>query len=96
MHGKLHFVTAAGAWLEGFVLDLRRAVRALCHDRAFAVTTIAILAVAIALNVTAFTVMDAILFRGLPGHAGRPARLPCLAEAVGPAVLPRPHLVLGF
>lgn len=66
MHGKLHFVTAAGAWLEGFVLDLRRAVRALCHDRAFAVTTIAILAVAIALNVTAFTVMDAILFRGLP------------------------------
>lgn len=53
-------------WLEGFLFDLRLTFRGFRRDRAFAVTTIATLAVAIALNVTVFTVMDAMLFRGLP------------------------------
>jgi putative ABC transport system permease protein len=37
------------------------------RDRAFTVTAVVTLAIAIALNVTAFTVMDAMVFRGLPG-----------------------------
>lgn len=48
------------------LLDLRLAIRGLRRDRAFALTAIATLAVAIALNVSVFTVMDAMLFRGLP------------------------------
>ena len=52
--------------LEGVLFDLRLALRGLRRDRAFAITTIATLAVALALNVTVFTVMDAMLFRGLP------------------------------
>ena len=48
------------------------------RDRAFALTAIATLAVAIALNVTVFTVMDAMLFRGLP-LAKRSDRLVYLA-----------------
>jgi predicted permease len=74
MHAKVYSITTAGRWLEGFLLDLRLALRGLRRDRAFAVATIAILAVTIALNVTAFTVMDAMLFRGLP-HATQSDRL---------------------
>ena len=48
------------------------------RDRAFALTAIATLAVAIALNVTVFTVRDAMLFRGLP-QATRSDRLIYLA-----------------
>lgn len=66
------------AWLEGFLFDLRLTFRALRRDRAYAITTIATLAVAIALNVTVFTVMDAMLFRGLP-LATRSDRLVYLA-----------------
>ena len=53
-------------WLEASFYDLRFAVRGLRRDRAFAVATIAMLALAIGLNVTVFTVMDAMLFRGYP------------------------------
>jgi predicted permease len=41
-------------------------MRSLWRDRAFAVAAIATLALAIGLNVTAFTVMEAMLFRGYP------------------------------
>lgn len=53
-------------WLESLVYDLRFAVRDLRRDRSFSLTAIAMLALAIALNVVAFTIMDAMLFRGLP------------------------------
>src|SRR6266567_5503090 len=53
-------------FLEGFVYDLRFALRGLRRDRAFTLAGIAMLALAIGLNVTVFTVMNAMVFRGLP------------------------------
>src|SRR5580658_7210973 len=52
--------------LETIVYDLRFAWRGLRRDRAFTLTAIATLTLAIALNVTVFAVMDTMLFRGLP------------------------------
>lgn len=53
-------------WLNDLFQDARFAVRGLRRDRTFALTAIGLLAIAITLNVAAFTVMDAMLFRGLP------------------------------
>jgi putative ABC transport system permease protein len=53
-------------WLDGFFHDLRFALRGLRRDRAFTLAAIATLALAVGLNVTVFTVMDAMLFRGYP------------------------------
>jgi predicted permease len=53
-------------WIEGLLYDLRFAFRGLRRDRAFTLVAITTLALAISLNVTVFTVMDAILFRGAP------------------------------
>jgi hypothetical protein len=53
-------------WLDGFFHDLRFALRGLWRDRAFTLAAIAMLTLAIGLNVTVFTVMDAMLFRGYP------------------------------
>jgi hypothetical protein len=53
-------------WLEGLFYDLRYGLRGLRRDRGFTLAAIAMLALAIGLNVTVFTVMDAILFRGAP------------------------------
>src|SRR5690348_4916233 len=52
--------------LDGFLHDLRFALRGLRRDQAFTFAVIATLALAIGLNVTVFTVMDAMLFRGYP------------------------------
>jgi predicted permease len=65
-------------WLDSLAFDLRLAWRGLRRDRGFALTAIATLAVAIALNVAIFTVRDAMLFRGLP-LATRSDRLVYLA-----------------
>lgn len=54
------------SWFEGLFYDLRFALRALRRDRSFALAAIAMLALAIGLNATVFTVMDAMLFRGHP------------------------------
>jgi putative ABC transport system permease protein len=54
------------AWLEGLFYDLRFVLRGLRRDRAFTLAAIAMLALAIGLNVTVFIVMDAMLFRGFP------------------------------
>ncbi len=54
------------AWLDGLLCDLRYSVRGFAHDRGFALTVIVMLALAIALNVTAFRVMETMLFRGYP------------------------------
>jgi putative ABC transport system permease protein len=54
------------AWLDGVVCDLRYSVRGLVRDRGFALTVIVMLALAISLNVTAFRVMETMLFRGYP------------------------------
>src|SRR5690606_1878800 len=53
-------------WLEGVAFDLRLALRGLRRDRMFSLAAIAMLALALALNVTVFTVMDAMLYRGFP------------------------------
>jgi putative ABC transport system permease protein len=66
------------AWLDGLLFDLRLAFRGLRRDRGFSLTAVSTLSVAIALNVTVFTVMDAMLFRGLP-LAKRSDRLVYLA-----------------
>ena len=65
--------------LEAIVYDLRFAWRGLRRDRAFTLTAIAMLTLAIALNVTVFAVMDTMLFRGLP-LARRPDRLIYIQE----------------
>ena len=52
--------------LNTFLFDVRLAWRGLRRDRVFSATAIGTLAIAVALNVTVFTVMDAMLFRGLP------------------------------
>lgn len=53
-------------WLDGFLCDLRYSVRGLARDRGFSLTAIVMLALAIGLNVTAFRVMETMLFRGYP------------------------------
>ncbi len=52
--------------MDGLFYDLRFTVRGLRRDWAFALTAVATLTLAIALNVTVFAVMDAMLFRGFP------------------------------
>ena len=65
--------------LEAFVYDLRFAWRGLRRDRWFTLTAIAMLTLAIGLNVTVFAVMDTMLFRGLP-LTRAPNRLVYLGE----------------
>src|SRR4051794_12028395 len=52
--------------VDGFSYDLRLTLRGLLRDRRFTVATIAMLALAIGLNTTVFTIMDTMLFRGYP------------------------------
>jgi predicted permease len=54
-------------WLEAFALDARLALRGLRRDWTYALASVAMLALALALNTSVFTVMDAMLFRGFPG-----------------------------
>lgn len=61
-----HRDTRGLAWLEGLFYDFRFALRSLMRDRMFTVTAIMMLALVLTLNVTAFSVMDTMLFRGLP------------------------------
>jgi putative ABC transport system permease protein len=53
-------------WLEALAFDTRLALRGVRRDWAYALASIAMLALALALNTTVFTVMDAMLFRGFP------------------------------
>jgi hypothetical protein len=53
--------------MTGVFYDLRFSIRGLLRDRAFTLTAIAMLALAIGLNVTVFIIMQANLFRGIPG-----------------------------
>jgi len=53
-------------WLDRIFQELCYGLRTLRRDRASTLAAIAVLALAIGLNVTVFTVMDAILFRGAP------------------------------
>ncbi|MBV9506403.1 MAG: ABC transporter permease [Acidobacteriia bacterium] len=53
-------------WLDQIFQELCYGLRTLRRDWAFTLAAIATLTLAIALNVTVFTVMDAILFRGAP------------------------------
>ena len=52
--------------LEGLFYDLRLSLRILCRDKAFSLAAIAMLALAIGLNVTVFAIMNTMLFRGFP------------------------------
>jgi predicted permease len=63
---EVHRDTRGLAWLEGLFHDLRLAVRGLARDRGYTITAIAMLALAIGLNVTAYVVMNTVLFRGFP------------------------------
>jgi predicted permease len=54
------------AWIESIFGDLRYALRGLWRDRAYATTAILLLSLAIGLNLTAFSVMNTMLFRGFP------------------------------
>ena len=63
---RIRFGSLEASWLEGLLYDLRFALRGLRRDRAFTLAAIAMLALAIGLNVTVFTVMNTMLFRGFP------------------------------
>src|SRR3954471_9836792 len=52
--------------LHGLFDDVRCALRQLRRERAFTLAAIAMLALALGLNATVFTVMNAMLFRGMP------------------------------
>ena len=54
-------------WLESLAFDARLALRGLRRDWTYTLASVAMLALALALNTTVFTVMDAMLFRGYPG-----------------------------
>lgn len=54
------------AFLEGFLYDLRFALRGLRRDREFTFAAIAMLALAVGGNVTVFSVTNTVLFRGFP------------------------------
>ena len=53
-------------WLEGAFQDLRFALRRLGRDRGVTLVAIVVLALAVGLNVSAFTVMSAAVYRGFP------------------------------
>lgn len=53
-------------WLESLLYDLRFALRALIRERAFAATAVLMLGLALSLNVTAFRVLDTMVFRSYP------------------------------
>jgi len=53
-------------WLDQIFQELCYGLRTLRRDRAFALTAIVTLALAIGLNVTVFAVMNTMLFRGFP------------------------------
>ena len=81
------------AWLDGLLYDLRLSLRGLRRDRAFTITAIAMLALAIGLNATVFTVMDAMLFRGYP-LVKRNDRLVYLQEQPPPGR--QPYFICGL
>jgi predicted permease len=53
-------------WLEGLFYDARFALRGLRRDLGFTLAAVAMLTLAIGLNVTVFAIVDAMLFRGFP------------------------------
>jgi putative ABC transport system permease protein len=53
-------------WLDELAFDLRSTLRGLRRDRGFTASVIIIMAIAIGLNATVFTIVQAMLFRGLP------------------------------
>ena len=75
--------TSREAWgwtgVESFIQDCRYGARRLVRDRAFAITAIAVLGLAIGANTAAFSVVHAILIRQLPYPA--PDRLVFVGES---------------
>jgi putative ABC transport system permease protein len=65
--------------LEAIAFDIRLALRGLRRDWTYGLASIAMLALALALNATLFTVMDAVLFRGFR-HVQRNDQLVFLQE----------------
>ena len=53
-------------WVEALAFDVRLALRGLRRDWTYALASMGMLALALSLNTTVFTVMDAMLFRGFP------------------------------
>lgn len=68
------FARRLAAFVDGLALDFRLALRGLRRDWRFSMVAVAMLALALGLNVTVFTVFDTMLFRGLP-HAARSDRI---------------------
>jgi putative ABC transport system permease protein len=63
---EAHRDARALPWIEGWFFDVRQSLRGLCRDWTFTLPLVAMLALALGLNATVFTVMDAMLFRGFP------------------------------
>lgn len=73
--------------IDSVLFDVRMVFRRLGRESAFSITSIATLAITLALNTSVFTVMDAMLFRGLPMakdstrlaylNMRKPSDLPC-------------------
>jgi predicted permease len=54
------------AWLDGLILDLRHALRALARSRSFAFVGILVLAITVAINTLIFFMLDGVVLRPLP------------------------------
>jgi hypothetical protein len=53
-------------WIEGLFYDARFALRGLRRDPVYTLAALAMLALAIGLNVIVFAIMNTMLFRGFP------------------------------
>src|SRR6266850_2610858 len=91
---ELHRDARSFRWLDELRQDVRYGLRTLRRDRAFSLAAIVMLALAIGLNVTVFTVMNAMLFRGLP-LANRSDRLVYI-DVRKPSGLPAPFSYADF
>ena len=66
-------------WLDGAILDLRHAVRALTRNRTFGAVAVLVLAASVAINTLIFFMLDGVVLRPLPYQS--PERLVRIYEA---------------
>ena len=59
-------VSDTRTFADSLLFEIKFALRTLLRDRSYAAASVVMLALALTLNTTVYTVMDAVLFRGFP------------------------------